>query len=217
MGSALNLACSITYFRIGLVVPILALLLSSPPLYLAAACLTALAGLSDAFDGYLARRRHQATTYGAVLDLIADKLLMLAVVATLAALGLVPAWVPGLVLLREAMVAVLRVRGAMAGRFLAPDRWGKLKTALFLVALVGLLAGEGLRRASPTSAAEAVSSLGWWLLVVALVLSLVSAVNYLLCSVRPRGMRGGRGLRLSPTRLWPSTSQGPSSTHLEAQ
>lgn len=111
--------------------------------------LFAAAGISDAIDGWLARRGH-ATALGAALDPLADKLLMVGMYVTLAAIGELPSWLAILIVFRDMLI----VGGVMllwmfgAGLAIRPLLVSKLNTAL-QIGLVGLIlalnaAGLGL-------------------------------------------------------------------------
>lgn len=109
--------------------------------------LFALAGLSDALDGWLARRGG-ASALGAVLDPAADKLLLVSMFVTLAAIGVLPDWLAILVVFRDLVVVggvlILRLLGHPVA--IRPLRVSKLSTALqiLLVAVALLLRGFGL-------------------------------------------------------------------------
>ena len=66
----------------------------------------AFAGLSDALDGYLARKLGSASRFGVYLDPAADKLLMLASFVTLTMMGAVPLWLTAVVILRDAAIVL---------------------------------------------------------------------------------------------------------------
>lgn len=110
----------------------------------------AAAAVSDALDGFLAKRFTGVTALGAILDPLADKLLITALLAALALSGVIPAWLVALVLLRD----VLIVAGTVYVRFAAPGFWvvphplGKLCTFAQLclggAALAGLSAFPAL-------------------------------------------------------------------------
>jgi CDP-diacylglycerol---glycerol-3-phosphate 3-phosphatidyltransferase len=87
--------------------------------------LTAVA--TDFFDGWLARRRGEITTLGALLDPIADKLLISAAFISLVELGLAPAWMVVVVIGREFAVSGLRSIASGRGVVIAASVWGKLK------------------------------------------------------------------------------------------
>ena len=94
--------------------------------------LFALAGLSDAVDGYLAKRFAPGSRFGAYLDPAADKLLMLAAFLTLARLEVVPLWLTALVIARDlAIIAALGLVRAFALAIpMSPLPIGKLSTAV---------------------------------------------------------------------------------------
>ncbi len=73
------------------------------------------AGVSDFFDGFLARRWNQVTTLGRVLDPAADRLLTLAVVIGLGLRGIIPWWLVGLLLARDVVVGVALLIGRRRG------------------------------------------------------------------------------------------------------
>jgi cardiolipin synthase len=108
------------------------------------------AALTDGLDGLLARVLHQRTRLGGILDPIADKLLTLAAVATLVVAARLPAWVLGLVLLRDACIASAAILLRMAGRPVPadPTRLGKYSTFLLVIALGMSLGRAWLRTAA---------------------------------------------------------------------
>ena len=94
--------------------------------------LFALAGLSDAIDGYLAKRLAPDSRFGAYLDPAADKLLMLAAFLTLATLEIVPRWVTALVIARDIAIVLglLLVRAYALSVPMSPLPIGKACTAV---------------------------------------------------------------------------------------
>lgn len=196
--SLLNIACRITLLRIALVPGALALVfLGQPWAYVTAALVCAVAGATDALDGYLARHFCGETRLGAVLDLTADKFLVLGTTSAMAFQGLLPLWVPGLLCLREAAVGGLRLETAQHGGRLCSDAWGKAKTAVSVVAVVGLLLQAGLTPEANDSIPAVLGlvkpllSLSWWAVMLAVGLSLFSGLRYFAMS-RPAlpGMHG---------------------------
>jgi CDP-diacylglycerol--glycerol-3-phosphate 3-phosphatidyltransferase len=87
--------------------------------------LTAVA--TDFLDGWLARRRREITTLGALLDPIADKLLISAAFISLVELGLAPAWMVVVVIGREFAVSGLRSIASGRGIVISASAWGKAK------------------------------------------------------------------------------------------
>lgn len=104
-----------------------------------ATSLFAIASITDFLDGWLARNLDLQSAFGKFLDPLADKLLVLACLVELVALGRTPAWLAILLLSREVAITGLRAIAADEGFDLPSDRWGKWKTALQMVGLIGLL------------------------------------------------------------------------------
>jgi CDP-diacylglycerol--glycerol-3-phosphate 3-phosphatidyltransferase len=141
----LNVPNVLTVIRI-LLVPVLvvALLEKTGGGDLLAAIVFVVASVTDAIDGYLARSRNWVTNFGKLMDPIADKLLIVAALIALVALGRLDAWVAMVVIAREFAVTVLRVAvGTQQGVVIAAGWFGKLKTALQVaMVLVLIIAGH---------------------------------------------------------------------------
>ena len=149
---------------------ILALQLGARPI---AWWLLLLAGLSDAADGWLARRAGGGSSWGARLGPLTDKVLIAAPLLWLASTGGLPLWAVWLLLARELLISGWR---SQASDGAPASRGGKLKTILqFLSLLLLLWPPEWAGHA-------ALVSLGWWLFWPSLLLALTSAFGYL----RPR-------------------------------
>ncbi len=140
----MNLPTALTWLRILLILP-LAWAFEITPIgtveaardlaWIAFACYV-VASLTDYFDGLLARRWGQTTTLGALLDPLADKVLVAAALIGLAYREVIPAWAVTLVVAREFLVTGLRVAVAEKGGGVTPASWpGKIKTVLQMVAL----------------------------------------------------------------------------------
>src|SRR5947209_16147770 len=128
----LNVPNVLTVIRI-LLVPVLivALLDKTGGGDLLAAIVFATASLTDAIDGYLARSRNWVTTFGKLMDPIADKLLIVAALITLVSLSRLDAWVAMVIISREFAVTALRLAaGAQQGVVISANAFGKLKTAV---------------------------------------------------------------------------------------
>lgn len=97
-----------------------------------------LASVSDTLDGRIARRFGRVTTVGKFLDPLADKLLILAVLAMLVQDALLPAWIVVVIVGRELLITGLRTIGAAQGLIIAATPFGKTKTISQMLA-VGLL------------------------------------------------------------------------------
>jgi CDP-diacylglycerol--glycerol-3-phosphate 3-phosphatidyltransferase len=94
-----------------------------------------LATLTDLMDGIIARRTNRITVTGAMLDPIADKLLMSGAFISLAELGAAPAWMVFLIIAREFAVTGLRMVALERGIPIAANRWGKAKTTSQVIAV----------------------------------------------------------------------------------
>jgi cardiolipin synthase len=92
----------LTAFRLLLVPPVVVLMLKDE--FMPALVLFAVAGFSDAVDGFLARRYHWTSRIGGLMDPLADKLLMVSSYLTLGWLGLIPVWLVALVILRDLVI-----------------------------------------------------------------------------------------------------------------
>ncbi|MBI6546109.1 MAG: CDP-diacylglycerol--glycerol-3-phosphate 3-phosphatidyltransferase [Cyanobacteria bacterium NC_groundwater_1444_Ag_S-0.65um_54_12] len=95
-----------------------------------------LAAGTDWLDGYLARKWQQISSLGALLDPLADKILVAAALISLSAAAIIPAWTVIVVLTREFLVSGLRIMIAESGGGVLPASWsGKAKTACQLLAI----------------------------------------------------------------------------------
>ncbi len=102
------------------------------------------AALTDLLDGYFARRRHQVTTLGRLLDPIADKLLISSALISLVQLRLAPAWMVVIIVGREFAVSGLRSIAASEGFSIDVSTLGKGKMVAQVAAVVGLILGQRL-------------------------------------------------------------------------
>src|SRR3954465_10612942 len=166
----LNVPNVLTLLRI-LLVPVLvvALLEATPNGSAGGAAVFALAAITDGLDGYIARSRRCTTTFGKVMDPIADKLLIAAALITLVSLHRVPAWVAMVIIAREFAVSGLRIAAGQQGVVIPASPLGKLKTVVPGAAIFAVIA---------TRAQGA-----WWaqvLLYVAVVVTVVSGADYFL-------------------------------------
>ena len=141
----LNVPNVLTVVRI-LLVPVLvvALLDKTGGGDLLAAIVFAAASLTDAIDGYLARSRNWVTTFGKLMDPIADKLLIVAALIALVSLARLEAWVAMVIIAREFAVTVLRVAaGTQQGVVISASALGKVKTAVQVAMVMVLIAVHG--------------------------------------------------------------------------
>jgi CDP-diacylglycerol--glycerol-3-phosphate 3-phosphatidyltransferase len=129
----LNIPNVLTVLRIVAVPVIVVALLDETPNgdALAAAVFT-LAAVTDGLDGYIARRRQEVTTFGKLMDPLADKLLVVAALVALVSLDRLAAWVAMVIIARELAVTGLRSLAAERGVVIAASWLGKVKTALII-------------------------------------------------------------------------------------
>lgn len=133
----------LSFFRIA-IIPCLVYLLASPDgaASLLATLLFLVAAGTDFLDGYLARRQRSVSDLGKILDPIADKLMVIAVLIMLAARPgepSVPAWMVVVIVAREVAVTVLRAIALAEGIVMEAEDLGKYKFVLQAFAITGLL------------------------------------------------------------------------------
>ena len=129
----------LTAARIAIIPAVVWLLLENGGLTLTAAALFAAASLTDLYDGQLARRWGVESTFGALADPFADKLLVLGSLGALAAVGRVPVWVVAVIAAREAWVTLLRVYARRTGVVLAAGPLGKAKMVVQVCTVLALM------------------------------------------------------------------------------
>jgi CDP-diacylglycerol---glycerol-3-phosphate 3-phosphatidyltransferase len=135
---------------------------------------------TDWFDGRIARSRGRTSSLGSLLDPMADKVLVLAVLVMLVDARVVPGWMVAAIVARELLVSGLRLAALERGVVLHARDLGKLKTwSQAVAAAVGGYAAAGAWG----------ERIGWWALFVAVVLTLVSGLDY--ARLAPRVFRTG--------------------------
>jgi CDP-diacylglycerol--glycerol-3-phosphate 3-phosphatidyltransferase len=177
-----NVPNVLTLLRI-VAVPVLvvALLDETPDGDVIAAIVFALAAFTDGLDGYIARRRQQITTFGKLMDPLADKLLIIAALISLVSLDRLAAWIAMVIIARELAITGLRSVAAERGVVIAASWLGKLKTALQVAAVFALIAFDP----APT-----------WvdvLLYVAVAVTVISGLDYFF-GLRKRMAAAERGV-----------------------
>lgn len=125
-----------------------------------------IASITDFLDGYLARKLNLVTVFGKFIDPLADKLLVMAALLMLADAGLVWMWLVVVILSREFIVSGIRLVAVSEGKVIAASNLGKYKTASTMVAIILLFI-------SP------LYLVGHYLMIVALILTVVSGYDYL--------------------------------------
>ena len=141
----------------------------------------AIAGSTDALDGFLARRLHARSRFGEYLDPIADKLLLSGAYLVLGIAGMIPLWITVLVFGRDLLILMfaLLAFAFTAARSFTPTIWGKLSTIVQVSTVLAVLASGLLGWGRPFAdfaLACTVAATAW------------SAIHY--CFVALRIMRG---------------------------
>jgi CDP-diacylglycerol---glycerol-3-phosphate 3-phosphatidyltransferase len=185
----LNVPNVLTVIRI-LLVPVLvaALLVETEHGDTIAAIVFALAAITDGLDGYIARSRKSVTTFGKVMDPIADKLLITAALIALVSLDRVAAWVAMVIIAREFAVSSLRVYAAAEGVIIPASVLGKIKTVTQVAAVLALIAANDPHAAWVQA-----------LVYVSVAATVISGVDYFL-NVRREIEQARESLRAQRTR-----------------
>lgn len=175
----MNIPNLITVFRI-LLVPLLAIFLLEER-YNSALLVFIVAGISDGLDGFLARLLKQKTRLGAILDPIADKLLLVTTFVMLAGLGVIPQWLAVLVVSRDLLIVIGFGILVLTGRTfkVAPTYTSKLTTVLQLITIIYFL---GLEYLLP------LLFLRDYLILATALLTVLSCIHYLVVFFRFLGV-----------------------------
>jgi len=104
-----------------------------------------LASLTDAYDGFLARRHNLITNFGTLLDPVADKILICSAFVAFVGLQIIPAWMVVVIVGREFVITGLRLLAASKGQVMSAGWGGKNKTISQVVASLVILVGLALR------------------------------------------------------------------------
>lgn len=179
----MNLPNKLTLLRV-LLIPVFILILFLPSWFGlssgAAAWIASIvfvaAGLTDLFDGRIARKNGLVTDFGKFMDPIADKLLTASAMIMLTYLDRLHPAATIVFIAREFVISGFRLIAAGKGIVIAADKLGKAKTLLQIIFIVALLLGSAL----PFSLLQPYYDWFWQAVVVAtLVLSVVSCVHYI--------------------------------------
>lgn len=170
----MTFANQLTVARIVAVVPVmLALYVPFPGSRFAVLGVYVAAILTDYFDGILARQKGEVTAFGKLMDSIADKALIVSLFFALVGEGLMGSWMAAIMVVREFAVTGLRMVALESGEVIAANNWGKAKmNAQSLAVFILLLGYAGV-------GGEVTLQVGWWVMLVAVVLTLLSGWSYL--------------------------------------
>ena len=158
------------------------LLLGWPGSGLLAAIIFALASITDFVDGRLARARGSVSRLGVFLDLAADKVLVAGVLIALVELQAVPTWIAATIVIREFVVQAVRQLAASEDVVIASRRLGKAKTVATLIGIFVVILARDALTGGPLAGLAldgALSAAGFWLMVLAMILTVVSGLAYL--------------------------------------
>lgn len=136
----MNLPNKITIFRICMI-PIFLFFLLVPQItygHYIAAGIFIFAALSDALDGYLARKNNLITNFGKFMDPLADKLLVSSALIALVELNRIPSWIVIIIIAREFIISGFRLVASNNGIVIAASWWGKIKTNVQIIMCVML-------------------------------------------------------------------------------
>lgn len=167
-----GLANKLTILRI-ILIPIFmfSLLAYAKPVgvYLAASIFT-LAALTDTVDGYVARFQRQVTTFGKLVDPLADKMLVSAALISLVQLDKLPAWIAVTIIAREFAVTGLRLVAAGERVVISASPVGRIKTVSQIVAIIAVIVDFPFGLLG--------YALGDLLIYIALAITVASGIDY---------------------------------------
>ncbi len=156
-----------------------------------------LAGLSDYWDGYLARKRGEVTKLGRFLDPLADKILTSASFISFACMHIINAWMVYVMIAREVVVTALRVYAIRRRRPLVTSRLAKWKTSLQMTVIFAILVLLCVQVSRSTEGRWDLSYGGWlyWiingLVFCVMLLAVVTGIHYLVQNaILPRKQEG---------------------------
>lgn len=158
------------------------LLVRFPGSGLWAGIIFAAASITDFVDGRVARARGLVSPLGVFLDLAADKVLVAGVLIALVELGALPTWIAATIVIREFVVQAVRQLAASEDVVIASRRLGKAKTVATLVGMFVVILALDAATGGPLDrpgVAAALSAGGFWLMVLATAMTVLSGLDYL--------------------------------------
>ncbi len=137
----MNLPNKITIFRVFMIplFVVLMMLQRIPGNEFYALAVYAIACISDALDGHIARKYNLITDFGKFMDPVADKLLVCSALICFVEQGLMPAWIALIIIARELIIDGFRLVAAGKGIVIAASIWGKAKTVVQMIACFVLI------------------------------------------------------------------------------
>ena len=177
----MNLPNKITLVRVFLIPAFLFVYLAQPLYYVSvlanmwlALALFSIAAITDAIDGYLARRLKLVTNFGKLMDPLADKLLVCSALVAFVANGILPAWAVIILISREFYITGLRQLAVEQNIVMAASAGGKVKTTVQITLIVYILLPLRF---------FVFDSVIFALMIIAVVVSVWTAVDYTLKNI----------------------------------
>ena len=175
-----NLPNYLCITRVALIPFVLLFLLDNPvvngiPVYirmLVSGAVFGIAMLTDMADGKIARKYNLVTNFGKFMDPLADKLLVCSAMICLVDLKLIPVWVVLIIIAREFIISGFRLVASDNGIVIAASYWGKFKTTFQMLMVIVIIFNINLKLSW-------LNILGTILIYVALVLTVVSLIDYI--------------------------------------
>jgi CDP-diacylglycerol--glycerol-3-phosphate 3-phosphatidyltransferase len=167
----LNLPTALTLSRIVLI-PVFVVSVYHHPVL--GAFVFAVASLTDFLDGYLARRSGQITTFGIIMDPIADKFLIISALIVLVDLERLSAWIAIVLIVREFLITTLRVVALSKDIVMSAELGGKLKTTAQITAILCLVLTGSAVDVLPFDLYD----IGLIFIWIAVVLAVFSGIRY---------------------------------------
>lgn len=103
--------------------------------YIIAGFIFVIASVTDYLDGQIARKEKKTSDYGAIMDAIADKVLVNGVLIVLAYQGFISVLIPVIIVIRDTIVDALRIGAASKKVIVKANKWGKVKTVTMLIGI----------------------------------------------------------------------------------
>ena len=177
----MNLANKLTISRIILAgVFILFLFIKGPGAKFMAMAIFMAACITDYYDGYIARKTNSITSFGKLMDPIADKILVLGAFLAFVQMNVIPAWMVIIIITREFVITGIRILALSQKKVLAAEPGGKHKTVSQMVAVISILIfliirdlGFGFRHADFFQTAV------YLLMLITVGMTLTSGVSYM--------------------------------------
>ena len=139
-----------------------------------------LASLTDQLDGYLARKNNQVTTFGKLMDPLADKILMMSALIAFVEKGMpyITAGVVMIILARELIVTGIRLIALGENQVIAASMWGKAKTVSQFILVIAVMVFEIAKWHLPALSGY-MDAITLVMTIVAVALTIYSGIDYI--------------------------------------